>query len=86
MKAVFLVTHSYELNEGEEEIKILGVYLSKAEGQLAVRRIKRSEGFRDHPRGFHVDRFEIGKDQWSEGFSTYKYLLQKKKKIKRTPL
>ena len=70
MKSVYLVTHSHERASGEEEIKIIGAYASKADAQLAVRRKKRREGFRDYPRGFHISCLELGRDQWSEGFVT----------------
>ena len=79
MTSVFLVTHAYELR-GEEQIKIIGVYKSKKDARLAVRRKKRMEGFRDHPKGFHIDCLELGKDQWSEGFFTYSYVSKTKKK------
>ena len=69
MDAVYIVTHSYEL-EGADEIKIIGAYASHSDARLAVRRKRRYPGFRDHPNGFHIDRFEIGRDQWSEGFVT----------------
>ncbi|WP_457795374.1 DUF7336 domain-containing protein [Horticoccus sp. 23ND18S-11] len=69
MDAIYLVTHSYE-RDGADEIKIIGAYASRRDAQLAVQRKRTFVGFSDHPRGFHIDRLEIGRDQWSEGFVT----------------
>ena len=81
MKAVFIVTHSYEL-QGAEQIKIIGAYASKKDAQLAVRRKKRYPGFRKYPKGFYIDCFELGRDQWDEGFITYYYTPKKKSSAK----
>ncbi len=60
--------HSYERENGDDEVKLIGVYATKADARLAVRRKRRRPGFRDYPRGFHISCLEIGRDQWSEGF------------------
>ena len=70
MSSVFLVTHCYEKPSGSEELKIIGVYRTKDEARLAIRRKKRSEGFRDYPKGFEISEMALGRDQWSEGFVT----------------
>jgi hypothetical protein len=77
MKFVYMVTHEYEHSTGEEEYKIIGVYRTKHDAQLAVRRKRSKDGFRDYPRGFVIDRVEIGRDLWSEGFITYRYVPKK---------
>jgi hypothetical protein len=71
MKHAFLVQHVHQLPRGDEEdVKIIGIYASEASARLAVRRAKRREGFRDSPEGFTIDRYELGKDEWREGFVT----------------
>jgi hypothetical protein len=80
MKSVFLVTHCYERSSGEEELKIIGVYRTKDEARLAVRRKKRYEGFKDYPKAFEISEMELGRDQWSEGFITYYHPQRKKTK------
>jgi hypothetical protein len=69
MTAVYIVTHAYEL-DGCEESKIIGAYATLKDARLAVRRKRRYPGFCDHPKGFHIDCYELGRDQWSEGFVT----------------
>jgi hypothetical protein len=68
MKIVFIVHHSYAAPGGHEEVKLIGVYASKKEAQLAVRRKRRYPGFRDYPKCFQIGQYEVGRDQWSEGF------------------
>jgi hypothetical protein len=69
MAAVYIVTHTHDL-DGFEDAKMIGVYASRKDAQLAVKRKRTFPGFRDHPKGFHVARLELGRDQWSEGFVT----------------
>lgn len=71
MRSVYLVQHAHDL-DGREEIKIVGIYNSRNEAALAVRRLRRRPGFRHYPKGFHIDRYEIGKDRWAEGFVSAK--------------
>ena len=70
MKQAFFVSHVRALLHGEEDVKIMGIYGSDAPARLAVRRSKRRAGFRDAPAGFSFDRYEVGQDQWSDGFAT----------------
>ncbi|MFD6155084.1 hypothetical protein ACFWF7_16620 [Nocardia sp. NPDC060256] len=68
MECVFLVNHEYELNEGEDEVKEIGLYTSEAEAEAAIERLRVLPGFRDLPDRFVIHRFEIDKDYWTEGF------------------
>jgi hypothetical protein len=77
MKCVYIVSHEYERPSGEDEYKIIGVYRTKHDARLAVRRKRSKEGFRDYPRGFAIAQVEIGRDLWSEGFFTYRYVPKK---------
>ncbi len=77
MKFVYMVTHEYERPTGEEEYKVVGIYHTKHDARLAVRRKRSKEGFRDYPRGFVIAPIEIGRDLWSEGFFTYRYVPKK---------
>jgi hypothetical protein len=74
MKHAFLVQHAHQLPRGGEEcVKIIGIYDSESSARLAVRRVKRREGFRDSPEGFTISRYPLGKDRWVEGFVTVIY-------------
>ncbi|MFJ4653885.1 SPOR domain-containing protein [Nocardia sp. NPDC088792] len=68
MSSVFLVNHEYELNEGEDEIKRIGIYSSEAEAKNAIERLRQQPGFRDRQDCFVIHRYDIDKDYWTEGY------------------
>jgi hypothetical protein len=69
MVSVFVVQHSYEVGD-RDEVKLIGVYGSRSDAEAAIVRLASRLGFRDHPSGFHIDEYQIGKDHWVEGFSS----------------
>ncbi|WP_394845431.1 hypothetical protein LZC95_51420 [Pendulispora brunnea] len=72
MDAVFVVQHAYERDESEE-IKFIGVYSTRVKAEAAVLRLKEQPGFREHPDDFHIERYEIDRDHWEEGFVTERH-------------
>jgi len=80
MKSVFVLQHVHTLPGGEEDIKLVGVYSSEALALKAVARIASQPGFRDDPvlvdpdgdriDGFHIGKYAIDVDHWTEGFVT----------------
>jgi hypothetical protein len=68
-KAVFILWHVHRF-EDEEDAKLIGVYSSKTQAQVAKKRMVLLPGFAEHPRSFVIDKYEIGKDHWAEGFVT----------------
>ena len=70
MKYVFVLWHSYELNDGEEDSKLLGIYSSASIANEKTNEYKKLTGFSDHPSMFEVVKYEIGVDHWQEGFVT----------------
>jgi hypothetical protein len=69
MKTVFVVQHEYEWC-GRDEVKFIGVYVTRSDAEAAVARLRLQPGFRDWPEGFLVEECTLGQDQWAEGFST----------------
>lgn len=71
MKFVYLLwhTHSDEAFDNED-IKLIGVYTSKANAEMALSRALQLEGFRDHSEGFEISCNELDKDEWTSGFIT----------------
>jgi len=67
MKEVYILEHSYEINN-LDETKFIGIYSSLDEAQKAIERLKKQPGFKDRPNDFHIDKNEINKDNWKEGF------------------
>lgn len=55
---------------------LIGVYPSSDSARAAVVRLRDKPGFRDHPQvveddtlpGFFMQQFELGKDNWTEGY------------------
>ena len=70
MKYVYVVQHLHSFPDGTEDVKFIGVYSSELEAKNAVNRLRLVSGFSSHPEGFSVDRYEIDKDHWVEGFVT----------------
>lgn len=70
METVFVVTHLHELPNGEEDVKMIGVYATQRDAEDAVTRTKQLPGFCDALDGFTIDAYSIGKDHWTEGYVT----------------
>ncbi len=68
MDSVFVVFHEYEMSAGHDDSKFIGVYASKELAEAAVTRVIKQPGFCDYPKGFSIDKYEINKDHWQEGF------------------
>lgn len=68
--AVWLLWHVHVLPGGDDDVKLIGVYPSEQAANDAVLRAMKLEGFRDFPDGFQIERYEVGKDHWTEGFIT----------------
>lgn len=67
---VFVLQHVRVRAGEDEDVKLIGVYSTTEAAQAAVARLSRQPGFRDSTTGFHVDRYTIDKDEWTEGFVT----------------
>jgi hypothetical protein len=68
MRTVFVLQHSYPRDDGIDETKFIGVFSSRKDAQLSVRRLRRQPGFRETPRDFHIDAYRLNEGSWSEGF------------------
>ncbi len=70
MKTVYVLQHVHSFDEGEEDVKFIGVYTSRENAQEAIRRLGRFPGFCESPDGFSIDEYQLDKDQWIEGYVT----------------
>lgn len=83
MQTVFVLQHLHLLPDGEEDIKLIGVYSSRESALRAVDRLRLMPGFRDLPAlvadlgegpgegsGFYLDPYTLDVDGWAEGFET----------------
>jgi hypothetical protein len=68
---VFLLHHVNESPDGEEDVKLIGVYSSAEHAQQAKQRVLNQPGFRDLPEGFSIDCYTVDTDHWSEGYISW---------------
>ena len=69
-KCVYVLQHSYELENGCDETKFLGVFSSFQKAKMAVLEYKKLPGFCQYTNDFYIDKYEIDKKCWVEGFIT----------------
>jgi hypothetical protein len=79
---VFVVEHLHVLPSGEEDIKRIGVYTSRALATSAAQRLAKQPGFREAPtiidpeisasgdEGFYIGETVLDLDYWTEGYVT----------------
>ena len=70
MTRAYILQHVHATENGGEDVKLIGVYSSRDTAQAAVARLSQVAGFRDDVAGFHIDEYQIDRDQWAEGYST----------------
>ena len=68
MEVVYVLHHVRSADEDGDDAKLIGVYGSRQAANDAIRRLADKPGFREHPDGFVAERYELGKDHWTEGF------------------
>jgi hypothetical protein len=67
---VFVLHHVHVFDDGEEDVKLIGVYSSQANAVAAIDRLRQQPGFRDMLEGFTISRYPIDLDHWTEGYVT----------------
>ena len=67
-KVVYLLQHSYELENGCDETKVLGIFSSQQMAEEAVRSYRQLPGFRDKKADFCIDKYEVNKKYWGDGY------------------
>jgi hypothetical protein len=70
MTDVFLVHHVHQLSDGEEDVKLLGVFSSEEKAALAIDDALKLPGFSEAPDGFSIDKYQVDKRTWTQGFVT----------------
>ncbi len=67
---VYVLQHVHDLGDGEEDVKMIGVYSTHEQAELAVERVRLQPGFCDAPDAFCIDLYPLDKDNWEEGYIT----------------
>jgi hypothetical protein len=65
---VFVLQHARPKEDGDEDVKLIGVYTSQAAAEAAIARLRKQPGFSEYPDDFHLDPYELDVDHWTEGF------------------
>jgi homoserine kinase type II len=47
---------------------LIGVYCTEPDAEAAIDRLKSKAGFVDAPKGFRVNRCELNRDHWEDGY------------------
>jgi hypothetical protein len=69
-REVFLVQHVHILDDGEEDVTVIGIYSTSEMAQRAVQRLRLRPGFSDAPDGFSIDLYWVDQDGWEDGYVT----------------
>ncbi len=67
---VFVLEHLHVLDDGEENVKFIGVYSTRDAAQDAIARLRLQPGFCNTPDGFLIDLYQLDQDNWAEGYVT----------------
>jgi hypothetical protein len=65
---VFILHHTHELRDGEEDVKLVGVYSTEEIGRKAIAALATQPGFAEHLGGFELSSYELDETNWIAGF------------------
>jgi hypothetical protein len=68
MSTVFVVQHAHPSPSGDDETKFIGVYATRGDALLAVRRLRKQPGFKETPRDFYIEAYKLNDTSWAGGF------------------
>jgi len=68
MEAVFILHHIRSDDEHGDDAKLIGVYRTESDARDASERLAHQPVFAEHPNGWHIDRYVLGRDHWEQGF------------------
>ena len=64
----FVVFHDYDDEDGDEQIKLIGIFATKQTAETAVDGLRKMPGFADYPLGFSIEFHPFDRIGWREGF------------------
>jgi hypothetical protein len=69
MELVFLLWHiNRPSDSADNDEKLIGVYRTEDDAKAPIVRLRDKPGFRENPVGFEISKYELGKDNWTEGY------------------
>ena len=69
MKYVYIVHH---FNKYSADRKSIGEFSSQAKAKAVVAKYRNFREFKDTPDGFYIDKYELNKMYWTEGYYSVK--------------
>jgi hypothetical protein len=69
-RSVWLLWHGDDIEDDTPDAKLLGVYSTETRARDRIERSRQVAGFMDYPDAFVVARYDVDKDEWTEGFVT----------------
>ena len=69
-RSVYLLQHVAQEGTDDEDLKILGVFSNRKNGERAIERFKKLLGFKRFPKSFYLERYQLNQVEWAEGFIT----------------
>ena len=66
---VYILQHAH-IVDGQEDVKLIGIYSTENKANEAKDRLKKMIGFKNSLKGFSIDEYIIDEDYWTEGFKT----------------
>ena len=73
MEVVFLLCHVHEIEPGNDDEKLIGVYRTEGDAKSAIERLRTQPGFVEVPDGFQICPYELNMDHWTEGYVTIRH-------------
>ena len=70
MQKVYFLYHIRYEDTDDEDVKLIGIYSSYKQAELAIERLKNKPGFIDFPDDFQIFDSVLNRDGWCEGFVT----------------
>ena len=68
-ESVFLLWYVRE-GDGDDGDLLIGVYRTEADAEAAINRLKSKAGFVAALEGFRINRYELNRDHWEDGYVT----------------
>jgi len=68
LKKVYFLYYVYEFEDGHDDVKLLGVFSSKAKANIALQNIKKNPDCKKIKNFFSIHQISIDRLGWSEGY------------------
>ncbi len=69
LDSVYLLYHLRKESPSEDvQLLLIGAYRSEDDAKAAIARLEHKPGFSKYPDGFEYHAYELGAENWSEGF------------------